>query len=223
MKKIITFLLSLNTLIATAQNPLIVKSVGTTVLQPNTTTNSDFWKYNEWNGMRFYQGTGTPIKLCVTDGTTAGTKYITDIGSGSALGYSLTFVYPAQDFIYLLVYKIISGPPYISQTELWRSDGTASGTSLVYTFEQNADLSFGSTTTNTQNYSVVGNTIFFRASTAANGNELWKKIYVLEQLVAPLLGFVKLVMRFSFLLRKLTPTINFGKQMVQQQALCKYP
>ncbi len=108
MKKIFIFLLPLTTLVATAQNPLIVKSVGTTVLQPNITSNSDFWKYNEWNGIRFYQGTGTPSKLCSTDGSSAGTKYITGIGEGS-----ISATIPAQDFMYLITAKTITTPSFL--------------------------------------------------------------------------------------------------------------
>ena len=178
MRKVITLLLLINGFAAIAQNPLIVKSVGSTVLQPNTTTNSDFWKYNEWNGMRFYQGTGTPIKLCVTDGTTAGTKYVTDLSAGSAaISTSLIRTIPAQDFMYLIVGNTINITLGTLEYQLWKSDGTAGGTVLIYSFEQcgatNAPI-FGSTVTDMQNYSVIGNTFYFTANTAAFGRELWK-------------------------------------------------
>jgi ELWxxDGT repeat protein len=55
-----------------------------------------------------------------------------------------------------------------SRFELWRSDGTAAGTSLVKAFPNtNADLTF------TDNYVVHNNQLFFRLE-SAEGLELWQ-------------------------------------------------
>ncbi len=52
--------------------------------------------------------------------------------------------------------------------ELWKSDGTATGTVLV------KDIRGGSTSSAPRNLVAVGNTLYFRAYTDANGYELWK-------------------------------------------------
>src|SRR4051794_11423610 len=52
--------------------------------------------------------------------------------------------------------------------ELWRSDGTAAGTSLL------KDIRPGIGKGNPRGLTVVGNTLFFSASDGVNGNQLWK-------------------------------------------------
>jgi ELWxxDGT repeat protein len=52
--------------------------------------------------------------------------------------------------------------------ELWKTNGTSAGTSLV------RDIFPGSTTSNLGNLTVVGNTVFFSATDGTNGKELWK-------------------------------------------------
>src|SRR5688500_11737495 len=51
--------------------------------------------------------------------------------------------------------------------ELWRTDGTAAGTSLVTTF---SSPSFGG---NFQSVATVGDRVFYQASAAQRGPELW--------------------------------------------------
>jgi len=56
----------------------------------------------------------------------------------------------------------------VSGAELWRSDGTASGTFRVRDINpgvQGSDASF---------LTPVGNTLYFQAYDATNGTELWK-------------------------------------------------
>jgi uncharacterized delta-60 repeat protein len=52
--------------------------------------------------------------------------------------------------------------------ELWKSDGTAAGTALV------KDIWTGGNGSNPDWLTVVGNTLYFRASDGVNGQELWK-------------------------------------------------
>jgi ELWxxDGT repeat protein len=52
--------------------------------------------------------------------------------------------------------------------ELWKSDGSAGGTTLVQ------DIYAGATGSNPLNMTVLGSELFFSASDASNGNELWK-------------------------------------------------
>ena len=52
--------------------------------------------------------------------------------------------------------------------ELWKSDGTASGTVMV------KDICSGSSGSSPNYLTAVGNTLYFRATDGTNGGELWK-------------------------------------------------
>ena len=52
-------------------------------------------------------------------------------------------------------------------SELWKTDGTTAGTSLV------KDINPGSAASNPANFLVVGNVAYFSATTAASGQEVW--------------------------------------------------
>jgi ELWxxDGT repeat protein len=52
--------------------------------------------------------------------------------------------------------------------ELWKSDGTAAGTTLV------RDINAGTGSSTPGNFRVIGTTLYFTATTAANGVELWR-------------------------------------------------
>ena len=52
--------------------------------------------------------------------------------------------------------------------ELWKSDGTSSGTVLV------SDIDPGTVSSHPRNLTVVGNTVFFAANDGTHGIELWK-------------------------------------------------
>ena len=56
----------------------------------------------------------------------------------------------------------------INGFELWKSDGTASGTMMV------KDIYSGSDYNPPYDLTVVGNTLFFSADDGTNGRELWK-------------------------------------------------
>lgn len=154
-----------------AQAPSVVKAVAGTTAEPKN-KDQEGWKSNEWNGKFFYQGTGTGVKLCVTDGTNAGTIFVADL-SGTTLKATL----PAQDFMYIITNGASFSPSFTSTDYIYQSDGTAAGTSLVFTMP--AITSFSTTnawTSNrdlTKNFSISGNTMYFGGYDAANGNELW--------------------------------------------------
>ena len=52
--------------------------------------------------------------------------------------------------------------------ELWKSDGTASGTVMV------KDIYNGYSSSSPSSLTAVGNTLYFRANDGTHGSELWK-------------------------------------------------
>ena len=71
-------------------------------------------------------------------------------------------------------FTVVGGNVYFTATnaanglELWKSDGTTAGTSLV------KDIASGTTGANPTGLTAVGGTLFFAASDGSNGFELWK-------------------------------------------------
>lgn len=165
--------LTLSLFFTSAQAPVLVKSVGGTVMEPSG-EDQKRWQNNYWNGMFFYQGKGAPSKLCVTDGTEAGTKFITNLGNG---GFHA--VLPAKDFVYIITSELVSFSPFTYKYEIWRTDGTVAGTNLIMTPPNAVGLSNASSFYSDQNsvfnYSLDGttNNLYFSAYDAVNGNELW--------------------------------------------------
>lgn len=167
MKYLYTLCLVCSCLLVDAQNPIVVKAVTSSILKPQN-KNQSYWEYNQWNGKVFYQGSGTGINLCVTDGTSAGTVFLANLYNGS-FGGSINYVIPAQDFVYLVITRIISFPPFVTDQQIWKSDGTAAGTVLVSTVNVSG-LGFYRGTSK----AIIGNTLLFAGSDATNGVELWK-------------------------------------------------
>lgn len=172
MKIISTFFCALFCLTLFAQPPAILKTVGGTVTEPHS-KDQNGWINNLWNSKRFYQGTGTPTKLCITDGTDAGTVYLKDIGSGTVLR-----TIPAQSFIYIITTTVTNPSPFTHQEEIWRSDGTAAGTVFVKAIDPivgfSTNTNFVSDINLIFNYSVDGDVMYFAGNDGANGIELWR-------------------------------------------------
>ena len=172
MKKCYTLLLLLTSVVINAQNPLVVKDVTSTLKPTGNSAKADL-NYAKWNGKIFYAGTGSNM-LCVTDGTTAGTIGISALGGTT----NVSAIIPAQDFVYIITSDITFSPTIASTDKIWKSDGTAAGTTLVYSFTPSAGFSnvgiFYSVPAHYKNYSVDGNILYFSAFDATNGKELWK-------------------------------------------------
>ncbi|MBC8154920.1 MAG: T9SS type A sorting domain-containing protein [Bacteroidetes bacterium] len=104
-------------------------------------------------------------ELWKTDGTEVGTVQVKDInpgGSGSApLSYYQSPIV-ANNVLYFQAYTGTTG------TELWRSDGTSTGTVLV------KDINPGNANSSPQNLATVGGTVYFQATDPVHGSELWK-------------------------------------------------
>jgi len=157
--------------IINAQAPVIVKTVSGTTTEPSA-KNQTIWQNNQWNGLFFYQGKGSPAKLCVTDGTNAGTSFLADLGTAE----TITHILPAQDFVYVIASRIASFSPFTVEFQIWKSNGTAGGTSLIYTMPVapfTSAPSFTSDRDDLRNFSIAGNTLYFKGYSAAEGNELW--------------------------------------------------
>ena len=175
MKKILLILFVCNLHILNGQNPIIIKAVGSSILEPKN-KDSEIWQNNEWNGKFFYQGTGANCKLCVTDGTTAGTIYLKDLNADL-----FQYIIPAQNFIYIITEKTTGTYPSLAMNmEIWKSDGTAAGTVMVKampTFNPFSSSSYNTWTSDAnldRNYSVDGDVMYFGGYDATNGNELWR-------------------------------------------------
>lgn len=171
MKKIVlSLLIGCSVYTGTAQVPNLVKPLLGTSTEPNS-KDQEGWKNNEWNGLFFYQGKGTPTKLCVTNGTSAGTQLLADVGAGAIVA-----TLPARDFMYIITNRYASFSPLLLEAQIWRSDGTASGTSLVFTMPQTSISNANAWTSDVgakRNLSITGNLMFFTGYDPANGTELW--------------------------------------------------
>nr|WP_254628059.1 ELWxxDGT repeat protein [Myxococcus sp. CA040A] len=111
-------------------------------------------------------GSSVYTELWVSDLTAAGTRVVKDINPGTSLGAFSTL---ATSY-----FGILDGVLYfgandgVSNTELWRSDGTAAGTTQV------KDL-FGPVSESSPANLVVSNgRVFFTANEGSHGAELWE-------------------------------------------------
>ena len=180
MKKLSLVVSLLIYTLAFAQNPLIIKSVSGTNIEPISSSDS-YGTNNKWNGKVFYQAKGTEplINLAVTDGTTAGTIFLKNIGTaGPALYARVSQMVAAQNFIYISTLTYVTGFA-TAKYELWRSDGTIAGTILLKSFDitttsQILPLSNFTSTTSQKIINVVGDNIYFAGYDVVNGNEFWK-------------------------------------------------
>ena len=129
------------------------------------------------NGKLFFASTDniSGNELWVTDGTASGTVLVKDIFPGttnstpnSANPTNLTNV---NNVLFFTANDGTTG------TELWKSDGTNSGTTLVKDIFPGSTTSSGATVPNSslpQNLTAVGSTLFFIANDGTTGQELWK-------------------------------------------------
>jgi ELWxxDGT repeat protein len=95
-----------------------------------------------------------------SDGTAAGTVRIAEMPAPNV-----------DDFTFLHNLRAVVGDTlyFVNGADLWKTDGSAAGTSLVRSFETPADSNTGATY-----LTAVGDKLFFYANTADKGWELWK-------------------------------------------------
>ena len=124
------------------------------------------------NGLLFFVVDDTNGReLWSSDGTTSGTQMVKDIRPG----YPSTQTYNpydglSSDYLYVLGNHVyFAANDGTNGTELWKSDGTASGTMMV------KDIYIGGGgLKNFNTMTVLDNNIYFTANDGTHGTELWK-------------------------------------------------
>ena len=115
-------------------------------------------------------------ELWRSDGTDAGTYMVKNINPTTTAGNSYENGSNIQDMVNLNGTLIFFADDGVYGSELWKSDGTGGGTSLIK--DINPVETFGGTvgsgTAGNTQLTVVGNLVFFVASNGINGAELWK-------------------------------------------------
>jgi ELWxxDGT repeat protein len=142
-------------------------SGGTFLVGPSTTSiQPDLLSNLIVHGDRLYYRFNDGNKgheLWSTDGTSVGTAMVKDIFLGSSNS--------TPNFPYIISfngYLFFNAEDANNGLELWRSDGTSTGTVMV------ADIAPGNGDANPEQFSTVGDDLFFIASTPDIGGELWK-------------------------------------------------
>ncbi|MEW6498305.1 MAG: ELWxxDGT repeat protein, partial [Cyanobacteriota bacterium] len=104
-------------------------------------------------------------ELWKSDGTAAGTQLVRDInpGAGSALSFN-----KQPNFASIGNTLYFSANNGSVGQELWRSDGTANGTTLVQ------DINPGVNSSDPSNLTALNGTLYFSANDGSLGRELWK-------------------------------------------------
>lgn len=102
-------------------------------------------------------------ELWRSDGTSAGTAMVKDVASGSAHSYPASIV-RAGGTTYFVADDGTHG------YELWRTDGLATGTAMVRDIHAGSERGLDP---DTPVFAAMGGRLFFRATNAATGDELW--------------------------------------------------
>jgi ELWxxDGT repeat protein len=118
------------------------------------------------NGTLFFTGSDSThgAELWKSDGTAAGTTLVKDINIRS-LGSSASWYAHMTAANGLLFFSADDG---VHGWELWKSDGTAAGTTLL------KDINPGSSGSYPQSFMSAGGTLYFSAKDATGARSLWK-------------------------------------------------
>ena len=115
---------------------------------------------NQLSSQHSRHGPGHRTELWVSDGTAAGTTMLADIDPGN----TDSFPYSYSQFASLNGGLYFANDDPAHGVELWRSDGTVAGTGLF------ADINPGPAGSFPGNMSVINNTLYFSATTAAGSS-----------------------------------------------------
>jgi ELWxxDGT repeat protein len=107
------------------------------------------------------------VELWRSDGTRAGTNVVKDIASGSGNNRPSLPSFP-RDFVGLGATILFAASDDYFGPELWRSDGTASGTHQVWNVASASRYSYPEELTN------VNGVVFFHGGGGGRGAELWR-------------------------------------------------
>lgn len=122
------------------------------------------------NGTLFFVATNgvTGFELWKSDGTSVGTVLVKDIGPGNNTASDLIpqFLTNVAGTLFFVMNDGVHG------LELWKSDGTETGTVLVK--DINPGLASGFSFLLTDSLVAVNGTLFFTANDGTNGVEIWK-------------------------------------------------
>ncbi|MDH3638961.1 MAG: S-layer homology domain-containing protein, partial [Gammaproteobacteria bacterium] len=148
----------------TASGTTIVKDIA------SGSGDSDPVELTPANGILYFaadvSGTSNDFELWKSDGTAGGTLMVKDINSGGGSINPISFIFGGS-------FTNVNGTLFFSANdgsignELWKSDGSASGTVLV------KDINPAGTS-DPQSFALVNNTIYFSAFDGSSGRELWK-------------------------------------------------
>jgi ELWxxDGT repeat protein len=111
------------------------------------------------------------FELWRTDGTNAGTFMVKDIHQG--VGSSIIYTNEKQYFAQLNGYLYFGAAESVNGAELWRTDGTEAGTTLVADIDTSAPA-IPNQGSNPAYFCVYNNEIYFSAYRPVDGRELWK-------------------------------------------------
>ncbi|RRR65752.1 MAG: hypothetical protein EI684_22225 [Candidatus Viridilinea halotolerans] len=106
-------------------------------------------------------------ELWKSDGTEAGTVLVKDLYAGTNSAWQSTSSF-ATNFYALGNTLLFTTDDGVNGYELWRSDGTSAGTTLV------KDIYPGVNSAAYNNFRQIGNLLFFSANDGVHGQELWR-------------------------------------------------
>jgi ELWxxDGT repeat protein len=112
-------------------------------------------------------------ELWTSGGTPAGTTLVEDSVPGGGINPGATGSDP-NHLTNVNGTLFFSADEGTNGRELWKSDGTPAGTTLVEDAVPGGGISPGATTSNPQNLANVNGTLYLSADDGTNGQELWK-------------------------------------------------
>ena len=125
----------------------------------------------KYTGNATYGGGGKGYELHVTDGTLTGTSMIADLNPGDSHN-GIASLYSNAHIPHVwwndVLYLRLDDGTDVAGPELWRTDGTESGTYIV------KDIREGSYSSTLSDLILWEDHIYFSANDGTNGSELWK-------------------------------------------------